>query len=275
MTTVKLKIRKASAPTEVDLDALTPKARALAEAIHMSAGHQPLGVLCDTGRTKGDDPNHRYVHGTGPDADRIAAQPDLRFVTNFRMLPRDSETSAEEWLERNARSLPYDAWPIAGAHSSMQPLDERVPSADAAREDRCLTRDQALRYLGERGILISNDTWIMLQKAGNAPQPRHYALNGRLPLWHVDDLDAYANRDYERWPISRVAEYLGYQGASATGSARKQLSRWGLYAVDRAPGRGGEARFAADQVQAAHAARPGKGRHGAARGEAGKFVSGD
>lgn len=126
-----------------------------------------------------------------------------------------------------------------------------------------------------RGILISNDAWIMLQKAGNAPQPRHYALNGRLPLWHVDDLDAYANRDYERWPISRVAEYLGYQGASATGSARKQLSRWGLYAVDRAPGRGGEARFAADQVQAAHAARPGKGRHGAARGEAGKFVSGD
>lgn len=94
-----------------------------------------------------------------------------------------------------------------------------------------------------------------------------------MPLWALEDLDAYAGRDYELWPISRVTEHLGYSGPSATGSARKQLSRWGLYAVDRAPGRGGEARFAADQVQAAHAARPGKGRHGATRAAGGKFTS--
>ncbi|CQR59243.1 hypothetical protein [Streptomyces leeuwenhoekii] len=273
MTTVKLKIRRASAPAEVDLDTLTPKARALAEAIHMSFGQQPLGVLCDTGRTKGDRPNHQYMYGTGPEADRIGAEPDLRFMTNLEPLPRDAETTPEEWLEYNARQMPHDAWPIAGARSRMEPLDERVPSADAAREDRCLTRDQSLRYLGEHGIVVSNDAWILLQKAGNAPQPRHYALNGRMPLWHVDDLDAYATRDYERWPISRVAEHLGYEGESATGSARKQLSRWGLHAVGRAPGRGGESLYAADQVQAAHSARPGKGRHGAPRSESGKFTA--
>lgn len=271
---VTLSIRKSSDPIDIDLDTLTPKTRAFAEAIHMSTGHQPLGVLCDTGRTKGENPNHAYLYGTGPDAAEIGGQPDLRFMGNLEPLPRDAVTSPEEWLEYNARQMPYDAWPIAGAKSRMEPLTERVPSAEAAREDRCLTRDQTLRYLADRSdrsIVLSNDAWIILQKAGNAPQPRHWALGGRMPLWHVDDLDAYAARDFERWTITRVAEYLGYSGPSAAGSARKQLSRWGLAAVDRAPGRGGEARYAADQVGAAHAARPGKGRHGAHR-EGGRFA---
>jgi hypothetical protein len=265
MTLVKLAIRKGSAPAEVDLDMLTPKARALAEAIHMSAGHQPLGVLCDTGRTKGDSPNHAYVHGTGAEADAIGAQPDVRFMRNLEPLPRDAVTSPEEWLEYNARQMPFDSWPIAGARSRLEPLAERVPSAEAAREDRCLSRDQALRRLADRGVVVSNDAWIMLQKAGGAPEPRHFALGGRMPLWHVDDVDAYAGRDYERWPVTQVAELLGFTGASAAGSARKQLSRWGLSAVGRAPGRGGESLFAADQVHAAHAARPGSGRRGAPR----------
>ncbi|MFD1277988.1 hypothetical protein ACFQ51_56570 [Streptomyces kaempferi] len=128
-----------------------------------------------------------------------------------------------------------------------------------------MTRDQAVRRLADRGIVLTNDAWIMLQKAGNAPEPRHYALGGRMPLWHVDDVDAYASRDYERWTVTRVAELLGFTGSSAAGSARKQLSRWGLSAVGRAPGRGGESLFAADQVQAAQAARPGRGRHAASR----------
>lgn len=67
-------------------------------------------------------------------------------------------------------------------------------------------------------------------------------------------------RPVELWTLTRVAEYLGYQGASAAGSARKQLHRWGITAEGRAPGRGGESLFAADQVQAAHASRPGRGR---------------
>lgn len=265
MTIMKLAIRKGSPAADVDLDELTPKARALAEAIHMSPDHQPLGVLCDTGRTKGDNPNHSYVHGSGPEADEIGAQPDLRFMRNLEPLPRDAETSVEQWLEYNARQMPVDSWPIAGARSRVEPLDERVPSAEAAREDRCLTRDQTVRRLADRGIVLTNDAWIMLQKAGNAPAPRHFALGGRMPLWLVDDIDAYAGRDYERWTVSRIAELLGFDGPSAAGSARKQLSRWGLSAVGRAPGRGGESLFAADQVQAAQAARPGRGRRDASR----------
>jgi hypothetical protein len=259
-TTVKLHLRKGAPADEVDLGTLSPKARALAEAIHASFGHQPLGVLCDTGRTLGDHPNFAYLHGTGPTADAKALEPDYRFVTNFAPIPSYAQTSAEEWLEYEARQLPVDAWPIAGARSRMEPLEERVPSAEAAREDQCLTRDQAMRYLADQGVIVTNDAWIMLQKAGNAPEPRHYALGGRMPLWHVDELDAYARRDRELWPISKVAEYLGYSGPSATGSARKQLSRWGVTAEGRAPGKGGESLFAADQIQAAHQHRPGRGR---------------
>jgi hypothetical protein len=276
-TRVKLDIHKGHDPVEVDLDTLTPKARALAEAISMSFGHQPLGVLVNTGRTKGDNRNHAYLHGTGPAADAIGAEPDLRFVTNWALIPAESPTTAARWLEENARSIPVDSWPIAGAASRMEPLTDRVPSADAAREDRCLTPDQVHRYLadqGERSITISRDAWIMLQKAGNAPAPRHYAAGGLMPLWHVDDLDAYLARDFERWPISRVADELGYTGPSATGSARKTMSRWGLYPVGRAAGRGGETVYAADQIQAAQSARPGKGRRGAAR-EGGKFAAPD
>ncbi|MFI9772462.1 hypothetical protein ACIHJG_37270 [Streptomyces sp. NPDC052415] len=274
MTVVKLHLRQGGQADDVDLDTLTPKARALAEAIHMSVGHQPIGVLHATGRVKGDVPNFRYRHGNGPEADALAEQPDHRFVTNYALIGRDSAVTAERWLEEQARSVPYDAWPIAGARSRMEPLEERVPSAEAARVDRCLTRDQALHYLAEqsdRTIILSNDAWIMLQKAGNAPAPRHHALGGQMPLWAVEDLDAYVGRQFERWTVTRVAEELGYSGPSATGTARKQLSRWGLSAVGRAPGRGGESLFAADQVRAAQAVRPGRGRHGATR-QAGRFT---
>ncbi|MEV8606180.1 hypothetical protein AB0465_40670 [Streptomyces griseoviridis] len=274
-TLVTVHLRKGSPLSEVDLDTLTPKARALAEAVAMSFGRQPLGVLCGTGRTKGDNPNHRYVYGTGPAADAKAAEPDVQFVTDLTpMLAADSVTSPEEWLECNARRLPVDWWPIAGAKSRIEPLTEHVPSAEAALTDRCLTRDQALRYLAdqdERSIILSNDAWIMLQKAGNAPDPRHYLLGGRMPLWALEDLDAYVARDFERWPISRVAEALGYSGGSATGSARKQLFRWGISAVGRAPGRGAESLYAADQILAAISVRPGSGRRGASR-QGGRFV---
>ncbi|MFE0777810.1 hypothetical protein [Streptomyces sp. NPDC058861] len=261
---------------KVDLDTLTPKARALAEAIHSSFGHQPLGVLIATSRTKGESPNFAYRYGTGPETAELAAEPDLRFQTHLTGLPSTAATTAEEWLEYNAReAMPYDAWPVAGAASRMEPLTKRVPSAEAAREDRCLRRDAAMRYLadqGEKAIVLGDGAWILLQKAGNLPAPRHYALGGRMPLWHVEDLNTYLDRDFERWTITQVAEHLGYQGRSVTGSARKQMYRWGLHPVGRSAGRDGENLYAADQVRAAHAARPGSGRHGASR-TGGRFTT--
>lgn len=79
----------------------------------------------------------------------------------------------------------------------------------------------------------------------------------------------------ELWTISMVAKHLGFSGPSATGSARKQLSRWGIVSQGREPGRRGQSQYLASEVRAAHSARPGKGRHGGARGEGGKFTPAD
>ncbi|MFF4645007.1 hypothetical protein [Streptomyces sp. NPDC001389] len=64
----------------------------------------------------------------------------------------------------------------------------------------------------------------------------------------------------ETWTLSEVAAFLGYRGDKATGSARRQLSRWGVKARGRAAGRGGESYFDIAEVKAAYAARPGRGR---------------
>jgi hypothetical protein len=60
----------------------------------------------------------------------------------------------------------------------------------------------------------------------------------------------------ERWTITEVASYLG---AASTGSARKTLSRWGVKAVARQPGRAGVSLYDPEQVRIAQGAAPGQG----------------
>lgn len=76
----------------------------------------------------------------------------------------------------------------------------------------------------------------------------------------------------ELWPVSVIAKFLGYTGDSATGSARKQVSLWGLEPQGREPGKRGESLYSADEVRAKQAARPGRGRHGATR-NGGRFTA--
>lgn len=75
----------------------------------------------------------------------------------------------------------------------------------------------------------------------------------------TDKVEITGNGWPQAWPLTEVAAFLGYKGPSARGSARKQLSRWGIEAIGRLPGRGGESLYAVDQVRAADADRPGRG----------------
>ncbi|MFE9845805.1 hypothetical protein [Streptomyces goshikiensis] len=61
------------------------------------------------------------------------------------------------------------------------------------------------------------------------------------------------------WTADEIAQYLGYAGANAAGSARKQLSKWGISATRRAPGRGGVSYYSAEEVKVANARRRGQG----------------
>ena len=92
---------------------------------------------------------------------------------------------------------------------------------------------------GGEGGPVGCDVWSMLLDAGNVPAPWHHPFGGCMPLWHVDDLNAYAACDYACWTVSRIAEYFGYRGVSVTASARKQMACWGLRReAGGRPGRG-------------------------------------
>lgn len=64
--------------------------------------------------------------------------------------------------------------------------------------------------------------------------------------------------DPELWSAAQVADHLGLADAH---SARHILSRWGVRAVRYEPGKNGrpEARYDAQAVREAKAARPGRG----------------
>lgn len=219
---------------DVELDSLTPRARALAEAVSMSTLRTRTDILMES--TTGE----------------------RRMWRQWASYPAKSPVSPVDYLETEARKIP-SGWHVYGIGVGLP-----VPSLASAAGDLHLTRDAARARLG-----LSPAGWDKLRQIGHLPEPDRHV--GAQPEWLPETIDAYANRLFDQWPVSRVAEHLGYEGPSATGSARMQMRRWGFLPVGRQPGRGGESLYAADHVQAAHAARKGSGRHGAERVN-GKFA---
>lgn len=234
---------------EVDLDDLTPRARALAEAL-ADAQRAPLPIT----RMTVVQENSLTVRETHPawDSSGQPLGPD-QHITRSIELPRlaaDRPETAAWWLEHQARDHGPHWYTVSAVHG------DRVPSWEAAASDRHLTVNQVLERLRDTSAEIGIRGWDTLRGTGILRPDRH--VQGS-PQWRPEDVDAFIARPRELWPISQVAEYLGFTGPSATGSARKQLSRWGLVAEGRGPGRGGESLYAADQIQAAHNHRPGRG----------------
>lgn len=232
---------------DVDLDTLTPRARALAEAITQCPSQRPSQILLQSDAMLAD---------RLPGGDRYAQHRSTQHTqfgrTDWWRLRSTDPRTATQWLEIEARDKVPLGWHILG----ITP-DNPVPSLLAGAADQYLTRDGVLEYLRARGVGMSDTAWDTFRGTDHFPAPDRYVC--RRPQWLPETVDAYIDRPRELWPISRVAEHLGYSGPSATGSARKTLYRWGLSAVSRAPGRGGESLYDADQVRAAHAARPGRG----------------
>lgn len=220
-------------PEEIDLDELTPRARTLAEAIALTPLRMRKGILLAHGEP-GQDP------------------PEVRSWSGWASRPADSQVGPIAYLESEALKLPR-GWHVYGPA-----IDEPVPSLAAGAGDEHLGPSGVLEYLRERDVAMTAAGWDTLRGTGHLPPDRYVC--GR-PQWRVTTVDAYIRRDVELWPISQVAEYLGYGGtsASAASSARKQLHRWGLVPERRAPGRGGESLYASDQIIAAHTHRPGRG----------------
>lgn len=245
---------------DVDLDDLTPRARTLAEALVQQEQHPgrmgPGEIMLECDRLTHDvwpqSPDQRAAYGPRPREDQPARRHFVRST-----LKTANGMGPMEYLEREARSWPMD-WYIVGVRGC-----DPVASFEAGKADRVYTHETAREYLD-----LGPRSWDLLTQAGHLPAPDRWA-HGR-PHWYPETIDAYRDRGPELWPVSRVADYLGQSPASA----RTWLYRAGLGAVGRAPGRGGESLYAADQVQAVREHSPGKGRRGAAR-VGGRFVAAD
>ncbi|MEU6925533.1 hypothetical protein [Streptomyces sp. NPDC046631] len=261
---------------EVELDELTPRARALAEAFAQHGGPGP--VLMEQDSTIRDTvPRWEHYYPDRGDErprrvfDRWATL--LPSITTDELPPKgegsvsgaaDVGKSAAEWLEREARTWPLDWYVVSAPHH------DPVPSMEEGAADRYLTASTIQAYL-RKGRPDLSAVWDALRGTSYPPAPDRYVF--QQPQWRQETIDALLERPVELWPVSRVAEYLGYTGPSATGSARKTLSLWRLPAAGRQPGRTGESLYDADLTKALHGARPGSGRRGAARAAGGKFAS--
>ncbi len=236
---------------DLDLDDLTPRARALAESLHDTMQHPATGsgvldLVFESDKTNSELAD---LPPRAPDAYRPVKDPDQKAQRTTRwgpLLSATAEATLVEWLEDEARKIPLDWYPVGA------PRRPRVPSWEAGAADRYLTRDQVLAHLREHDAPMSPTAWDTLRPTPIL-EPDRYVC--RRPQWLPETVEAYIRRDRELWPLGRVAEYLGV----TPGSARVQMRRWGFSAEGRAPGRGGESLYAADLVQAAHTHRPGRG----------------
>jgi hypothetical protein len=156
----------------VDPDRLTPRARALAEAVQSSRI-----VMLESTRTLrelGADPMWY-----GPDLD----QPHrIAWEAWSQERPRD----IVEYLERQAAKLPIGYVPVGPAHNEL-------PPADAARaEGHLIGKAQVLELLRDLGRPISATTLDNYRSRPSADWPQPVRYVGRTPQWDRRQIETYA-----------------------------------------------------------------------------------
>ena len=179
MATVNLCLRNDQRdPEVVDLDKLTPRARALAEAVA-----QRLGGRCMIWVQ-----SERTIREQFPDAEQWFSAEELE--QPYRMgwsgwsdYPAASQMSHHDYLEQQARRIPPQ-YSIVGA-IPQQP----VPSYEEGAADKGMTRDQVLQYAASKGRTIAPSTWSSYTARKQAPKPDRYV--GRTPLWDPETIDAW------------------------------------------------------------------------------------
>lgn len=179
MATLNLCLRDDSDPEPVELDTLTPRARALAEAVA-----QRLGGRCVIWLQ-----SDKTVREAIPDAVRWYAADELDRPykmgwSGWSGYPADSVMSQHDYLEQQARRIPPQ-YSIIGAFP-----DKPVASFAEAAEDTGMTRDEVLRYIETTtGRKIAPSTWSSYTARKQAPTPSRYV--GRTPLWDRPTIDAW------------------------------------------------------------------------------------
>lgn len=173
----------------VDLDQLTARARALAEAVAQLPGSATGAgeILCEhTTKTRADlTPNASMW--LSPEQ---MTQPARQTWSAWDRYPADSDTPAAEYLESQARKIPPE-WAIVGGWATGAPPPGAVASAAAgAADDRLTVRGVVERLARQHGRHIGPGTWRAYVARSQAPAP--VAKVGRESLWSPADVDAWA-----------------------------------------------------------------------------------
>jgi len=164
---------------DVELDDLSPRARALAEAVAQA----PLRTLTDIWVESDSLIRDRYADWEQWYPEEQANTPERRSWRGWSYYPATSRVSPVEYLERQADKFP-PGWHVLGHRP-----DTPVPSH---AEAGLMTRDQVLRYLREKGRDIRPSTWSGYVARGQAPKPARHI--GRTPVWDSADIAKYADR---------------------------------------------------------------------------------
>lgn len=176
-------------PVTIDLDDLTPRARALAEAVAQLPGARKGAgeILCEHRTKTRLDMN--------PDAEAFwpperLAEPARLGWARWDIYRADSEVSPVEYLETQARKIPPE-WRIVSGKAIAQPEQPPVPSSQAAGDDDRLTPRAVVEYLATHHKRhIGPGTWRAYASRGQAPAPVGHV--GRESLWSPADVDAWA-----------------------------------------------------------------------------------
>lgn len=163
---------------EIDLDRLSPRARALAEAVAATTLRTAVDIWMEADRPIRDtlpDWEHWYT----PEQ---AARPERRPWRGWSPYPATSTLDPHRYLETEAAKIPA-GWHVLGAR----------PGEPVATQAYGMTVEQVRAHLNRFGRSISASTWRSYVARGQAPQPSDRV--GREPLWDPADIIAWARRD--------------------------------------------------------------------------------
>jgi hypothetical protein len=170
---------------EVDLDTLTPKSRALAEAI---AGRTLGRIHLLSVRPMRDmyrPGDAARIHG----ADSPKLDDPMRdSFESWAHRPATGGYSLHQMLEYEARKFPR-WYPVAEGWTEL-------PSSTAARDDDGVTVEQALEIIRTvaPNASIDKDRWMRKATKGDGGYPKPARHNGYQSLWSEAEVRAFAER---------------------------------------------------------------------------------
>lgn len=164
---------------DIDLDQLSPRARALAEAVAQRDLCTRGPIWCVSRATVRDlvaDAESWY-------STEALNRPHARVWDAWSPYDDQHSLTETEYLEQQARRIPAE-YSIVGSSPGSP-----VPSATAAHEDTGMTRAEVLAYLARHGRRIEPGTWSSYVARGQAPAPVRRV--GRTPLWALEDISQW------------------------------------------------------------------------------------